>query len=169
MRKLVAFILLLTACSYLQCCHSSTNNTAQTSDSTSGKSSGANIIHNPEFRKTVRKDAVAEYKEKTDDRLNDWYFSVRLFETERTDDYLVKMEFEGIEGTDTLRLPDLGIPPKPVIKKGKDKYACIIGFMDNDDQFREYKMVYVTDKGRNLRITTLKHYSVTAGFKLESQ
>jgi len=112
----------------------------------------------PEYRDTVRKDAVAEHQEKTDNPLNNWFFSVKLYETPKTFHYLIKLKFEEIQGEDTLKLPNFGTLPKPVIQKGKEKYSCIIGFMDKENQFREYKKVYV--KGNHLKITALKHYAV---------
>lgn len=113
----------------------------------------------PEFRQTVNAEPVAEYKEKTENPLNDWYFSVKLYETPKTFQYLMKLKYEELEGDDTLKLPDLGVMPKPVIRKGPDKYSCIIGFMDNHDQFREYKKVYITND--QLKVTALKHYAVS--------
>jgi hypothetical protein len=165
----VFFSLLIST--FFSACHSNTgNNTSSDSLAATGKKAGdVKSIHNPEFRKDVKKEAVAEYKERTDNRINDWYFSVRLFETDRTDNYAMKIQFEELKGEDTIRLPDLGTPPKPVIQKGKDKYSCIVGFMDNDNQFREYKLVYVTPKGQDLKIKTLKHYSVTENLTLVSQ
>jgi hypothetical protein len=112
----------------------------------------------PMYRTTVNTEAVAEYKVKTENPLNDWYFSVKLYETSKTFQYIMKLKYEEMEGDDTLNLPNVGTPPKPVIKKGDDKYACIVGFMDNHDQFREYKKVYV--KNDELKVTSLKHYSV---------
>jgi hypothetical protein len=111
-------------------------------------------------RQQVKTEPVAEYKEKTDNPLNDWYFSVKLYETPKTFQYLVKLKYEELEGDDTLTLPDFGTEPKPVIQKGNDKYSCIIGFMDNHNQFREYKKVYV--KNNELKITALKHYTVAS-------
>ena len=116
----------------------------------------ANAI--PEFRKEIRSEAIATYKEKTDNPLNDWYFRVSLFETSRTFHYLMKLEFEEVRGTDTLKLPNFGMLPSPVIQKGPDKYSCIIGFLDKDNKFREYKKVYV--KNNSLKVTAIKHYSV---------
>ena len=112
----------------------------------------------PEYRDSVSKQAVAQHREKVDNPLNDWYFSVRLYETPRTFHYLVKLQFEEIEGEDTLKLPNFGTLPKPVIEKGKDQYSCIIGFLDKENKFREYKKVHV--QGNRLKITTLKHYAV---------
>ena len=116
----------------------------------------ANAI--PEFRKEIRSEAIATYKEKTDNPLNDWYFRVSLYETSRTFHYLVKLEYEEIRGTDTLKLPNFGTLPRPVIQKGPDKYSCIIGFLDKENKFREYKKVYV--KNNSLKVTAIKHYSV---------
>jgi hypothetical protein len=110
-------------------------------------------------RETVQKQPVVSYSERTDNPLNDWHFSVKLYETRNTFHYLIKMQFEEIRGTDTLRLPNFGTMPEPVIRKGKEQYSCIIGFLDKDKQFREYKKVYV--KNNVMRITALKHYAVT--------
>lgn len=113
----------------------------------------------PENRVNIKKESIASHVEKTDDPLNDWYFSVRLFETEKTFQYRMQLQFEEIRGTDTLKIPDLGIAPEPVIRKGEEKYSCIIGFLDKDKQFREYKKVHV--KNNTLKVTSLKHYAVT--------
>ena len=113
----------------------------------------------PEFRKVVSKESIAAYQEKTDNPLNNWYFSVKLYETPKTFAYLIRMQFEEVRGEDTIWFPDLGIAPRPVIKKGKDKYSCIVGFTDVQDSFREYKMVYVKD-GQQLKLVTLRHYAM---------
>lgn len=112
----------------------------------------------PENRTSVNAEPVAEYQEKTDNPLNDWYFSVKLYETPKTFQYVMKLKYEELEGDDTLYLPDVGTMPKPVIQKGADKFSCIVGFMDNHNQFREYKKVYV--KYDQLKVTSLKHYTV---------
>jgi len=120
-------------------------------------------VNVPMYRTTVSAEPVAEYKEKTENPLNDWYFSVKLYETPKTFQYVMKLKYEEMEGDDTLNLPNVGTVPKPVIQKGADKYSCIVGFMDNHDQFREYKKVYVKDD--QLKVTSLKHYSVATYVK----
>jgi hypothetical protein len=143
---------------YLSSCHSN-NQQLSDNDSSANKPTIINPTNNiPEFRKEVKTEPVDQYKEKTDNPLNDWCFSVKLYETPMTFHYLIKMQFEEIRGEDTLKLPNFGYVPKPVIKKGTEKYSCIIGFMDDKNAFREYKLVHV-DNG-NLKITALKHYSV---------
>lgn len=124
---------------------------------------------NPETRPHVKKEPVAEYRVKTDNKLNELYFTVRLYETPLTMKYLAKVDYEGLTGEDTIRLPDVGIPPHPALQKGPEKYSCIVGLMDNNNAFRELKKVYVTDKGAELKITTLKHYVVTEGYRLVTQ
>ena len=109
-------------------------------------------------KKEISKEPVASYSEKTDNPLNDWYFKVQLFETEKTFEYLIKLQFEEIRGEDTLKLPNFGRMPEPQIKKGDEKYSCIIGFLDKENKFREYKKVYVQDN--HLKITAIKHNGV---------
>jgi hypothetical protein len=148
-------------------CHSPSGDSSAVTDSPAAKGPALPMFkRNPEFRAHVKKEPVAEYKVKTDDRLNDMYFSVRLYETPLTMKYLARVEFEGITGEDTIRLPDIGTPPHPVLQKGPEKYSCIVGLQDNNKEFRELKKVYVTDKGQELKITTLKHYVVTENYRL---
>lgn len=152
----VLFFLLLPFCFFS--CHSTNQNNSRQTDST-----GTPVVINPtnnvpDLRKEVKAEPVAEYKEKTDNPLNDWYFSVKLYETQKTFHYRMKLQFEEIRGEDTLKLPNFGYEPKPIIKKGTDKYSCIIGFMDDSNRFREYKLVHV-DNNR-LKVTALKHYAV---------
>ena len=115
----------------------------------------------PEFRKNIKELAIAEYKEKVDNPINDWYFSVRLFETPKTFQYILKMQFEEVRGEDTLKIPDFGMEPRLEIHKGKDRYSCIIGFLDKENNFREYKEVSVSN-GKELKLTTLNHYTVVS-------
>ncbi|HXB34217.1 MAG TPA: hypothetical protein VNV35_12375 [Puia sp.] len=121
--------------------------------------------HNPEFRVQVKKEAVAEYQEKTG-RL-EGEFAIKLYQTSKTMAFRVDIEYEGLPGTDTIRFPDLGTEPHPVLQKGADKYSCVIGFLDNESKFRELKLVHA--KGQELKITTLRHWVVTDHYRLVSQ
>ncbi len=125
---------------------------------------------NPEFRTQVKKEPVGEYSEKIDNG-NDQYFRVRLYETPRTMYYLTKIDFGYLSGEDTIKLPDLGTDPHPVLQKGKDKCSCVIGLLDNDHRFREMKLVYIKNhlKDLSMKITTLKHYVVMDHYRLVSR
>ena len=140
-----------TVLSYMLCsCHSIAGDPQ-------GPETGLESI--PEIRQTPKKESVAAYAEKVDDPINDWQFSVKLFETGKTFKYRVEMQYEEVLGADTIRLPDFGAQPQPELRKGSEKYSCVIGFLDNGNHFREYKLVSVTN-GKNLSITTLKHFRV---------
>ncbi|HEY4108026.1 hypothetical protein [Puia sp.] len=161
---------ILLAITALVACHPNNNSTPATADTPAAKHAPLPTFkRNPETRTHVKKEPVAEYKIHTDNKLNELYFSVALYETPVTMNYLAKFDFEGLGGEDTIRLPDVGIPPHPVLQKGPEKYSCIIGLMDHTNNFRPLKKVYVTDKGSQLKITTLKHYTVTEGYRLVPQ
>ena len=153
MIKILAFSVLL----FLISC--SENNSAKTSEKPGEKGTTSSKIVVSETRDSVRKAPVATYSVRTDNPLNEWYFKVQLFETPQTFKYLVKLQFEEIQGEDTLTLPNLGTMPEPVIQPGPEKYSCILAFKDQDGQTRDYKKVYV--KNNSLKITALKHYAVT--------
>jgi hypothetical protein len=121
--------------------------------------------HNPEVRSRVNKDPVAEYREKTGRPEGD--FIVQLYQTSKTIAFRVDVEYEGLPGSDTIKLPDLGTEPHPVLQKGGEPLSCIIGFLDNDRQFRELKLVHA--QGDQLKITTLRHWVVMNHFRLVSE
>jgi len=114
----------------------------------------------PEIRKSVSTNAVAGYSEKINDELNDWKFTVSLYETKRTFHYTIKMQAKEISASDSLNIPNFGIAPKPEIRKGNTPLTCIIGFLDKKGVFKEYKKVsFQSDR---LRITTINTYYVAA-------
>ena len=125
-------------------------------DSASKIVSVADLV--PADRATVKKEPVATYSEKVKNPLNDWRFQVQLFETPKTFRYLMKLEYEEMRESDTLKIPNLGFEPRLKIIKGEEPHSCIIGFLDKKDQFREYKKVIATNN--RLRVITLKHYAV---------
>ncbi len=147
--------------SILMACNNNPGSAAPEKDSATAPASDPALAETiSETRTEIRKEPVASHSEKTDDPLNDWYFSVKLYETPKTFHYQMKLQFEEIRGEDTLRIPNIGVYPEPVIKAGPEKYSCIIGFLDKDKNFREYKKVHV--KNNTLKVTTLKHYAVSS-------
>ena len=113
----------------------------------------------PLTRASVSKAPVASYSTKVEDELNDWVFAVKMFETKNTFKFLMKMQYEELTAQDTISIPNFGIKPTVVLKKGSERYSCIIGFLGKDSSFKEYKMV--SAKADKLKVTTLKSYSVT--------
>ncbi len=112
----------------------------------------------PETRTAIRREAVADYTEKVADSLNDWKFSVSLYETKKTFQYLLRVQYKELRITDSLLIPNFGTLPKVGIHKGKEPLSCILGFFDRKEQFKEYKLVRVTND--RLKISTINYYSV---------
>ncbi len=111
-----------------------------------------------EKRENVNKDPVASYVIPMGDPKLDRKFGVQIFETPFTFKYLLMMFHDGTEQQDTLYIPNIGISPVIQIKPGNDTLSCIIGFLDKEKVFREYKML--TGTNDQLRLTTLKKYSL---------
>lgn len=112
----------------------------------------------PTVRKVVSKTAVASYSEvvKDKDNLNDWKFAVDVFETEETFQYKVKIKYKELDADDNLTVPNFGIQPKVKIEKGEEALSCVIGFLDKDGAFKEFKRVEVI--GDQLKIRQTKGY-----------
>lgn len=112
----------------------------------------------PEKRDNVNKDPVASYVIPMGDPKLDRKFGVQIFETPFTFKYLLMMFHDGTEQQDTLYIPNIGISPVIQIKPGNDTLSCVIGFLDKEKTFREYKML--TGTNDQLRLKTLKKYSL---------
>jgi hypothetical protein len=153
MKKTFFAGLILFAFLFFSCRSNNQNSAVSTTDTARTTSPLDNV---PVYRTEVKKEPVAEYKQKINNSLNDWYFSVKVYETQKTLNYLIKMQYEEVTGDDTLKLPNLGTILKPVIQPGKDKYSCVIGFMDLQNKFEDCKIVSVEDG--NLKLTAIKHY-----------
>jgi hypothetical protein len=133
------------------------NPSGQTDDASTESAQALSTIS--DLRDSVATKPVASYRKKTPNDLNDWYFSVDLFETKKRFEYTVKMRYEEATGVDTISFPNLGEEPKPVLQQGQSEFSCVIGFLDQEGTFREYKEVsFANDR---LKITTLKYYSVS--------
>ncbi len=112
----------------------------------------------PTTRKNVNKQPIATYVIPMGDPKLDRKFGVEVFETPETFKYLLVMYYEGTVQNDTLAVPNIGISPVIKVNPGKEKLSCIIGFLDNKNEFREYKMLH--EKNGQLALTTLKKYEV---------
>jgi hypothetical protein len=112
----------------------------------------------PTVRKVVSKAAVASYSEvvKDMDNLNDWKFAVDVFETAETFKYKVKIKYKELDADDDLTLPNFGIQPQVKLEKGEEELSCIIGFLDKDGAFMEFKRVEVIQN--QLKIKQTKGY-----------
>lgn len=112
----------------------------------------------PIVRKQVNKRPVASYMIPINNPLLQQYFGVKIFKTPLTFQYFLKMQYEGMIETDTLKIPNFGTWPVVKVIKGKEKMSCIIGFLDKEKNFKEYKMLVAKDN--KLKLVTLRRYGV---------
>ncbi|PWJ60663.1 hypothetical protein CLV98_101848 [Dyadobacter jejuensis] len=112
----------------------------------------------PETRERVSQQAVASYSEpvKDPDGLNDWKFEIKAYETQATFEFLLKIQYMELAVTDSLFIPNFGIRPQVKMIKGPYPLSCVIGFLDKEGVFKEYKLVEVA-KGQ-LKIRQIKSY-----------
>ena len=110
------------------------------------------------IREKVNTNPVADYTEPVPDPLNDWHFAVSLYETKKTFEYKLRVQYKELRISDPLSIPDFGTMPQVSIHKGKDPLSCIVGFLDKKGQFKEYKLVRI--KGDQLKITTINNYYI---------
>lgn len=148
-RYVVPFLLLLT----LAGCGSNGNNNAESNTTEISASDTISIT-----RDVVKKEPVATYDIPLKDDLNNWHFTVKLFETMQRFHYLLDMQYQEVSASDTIRFPNFGQEPQPRIQKGSNDQECILGFLDKENKFREYIKVFV-DNGQ-LRVKQLKQYAV---------
>jgi hypothetical protein len=95
-------------------------------------------------------------------------FVVKLYETSKTMHYRIDVDYNGLSGADTVKLPDLGTAPRPMLQKGSTILSCIVGFLDNDNQFREVKLVHASPDFSQFKISTLRHWHVSTHYRLVS-
>ena len=114
----------------------------------------------PELRDTVSKNPVASYSIPMGDPRLERKFGVEIYETNYTFKYLLVMQYDAMVQTDTLKLPNFDTWPIVKVKPGKEKLSCIIGFLDEKNNFREYKML--SAKNDELKLTVLKSYGISA-------
>ncbi len=105
----------------------------------------------PELRDSISKMPVATYISSKGEKLE-----VKVYETQLTFQFIMKMKYKFLDEPDTLHIPNFGIRPRIVIKDGEDEQSCIIGFLDKKNQFRDYKLITV--KTGNLQVKVLKRY-----------
>ena len=113
----------------------------------------------PTLRMKVKTESVASYSEKTKDTLNNWRFAVHLYETHETFKFLMKIQYETLNESDTVVIPNFGISPVVEIQKGQAPLSCIVGFKGRDGEFKPYKEV--SFKKNQLRVKTIQHYART--------
>ncbi len=151
------FLGLLLATAFIGCNQFTEKNKLLETDSSNTTSYRTNDTI-PAFRKSINPKSAASFSEPVADELNKWEFAVNIYETKETFKYLIKMRYKELNVSENLSIPNFGVIPKIILKKGTAEHSCIIGFTDRKGAFKEYKMV--TIKNDQLKLIVLKSYFV---------
>ena len=73
--KNILLVCMVYVCICISCHTGNANHSLQNKDSNASQAIIINPGNIPDERKDIKKDPVDSYKEKTDNPLNDWYFS----------------------------------------------------------------------------------------------
>ncbi len=116
-----------------------------------------------EERELPSKKPIATFSVPIDDGMgnaNNWKFGVNIYETSKTFEYKVQIQYKEIRATEMITIPNFGIDPVVTIKPGKSSLDCIIGFNDSNGLFKEYIQVNV--KNEQLKFKKINSYAVRA-------
>ena len=153
-----AFVFLIVFIGVISCNNPQTNQQAPVTDTIVIKQATV-----AEERLNPAKKSIATYSVPIDDGMgnaNNWKFAVNIFETSKTFEYKVNLQYKEIRAIELITIPNFGIAPAISIKPGKSTLDCIIGFVDSKGLFKEYFQVNV--KNEQLKVKKVNSYAVRA-------
>ena len=112
-------------------------------------------------REQPSKKPVATYAMPIDDgmgNLNNWKFAVNIYETTKTFNYKVNVQYKENRSTEIIQIPNFNTMPEVSIKPGKTGLDCMIGFNDAKGLFKEY--IQVSVKNEQLKVKKVNSYAV---------
>lgn len=104
---------------------------------------------------------VAAYSVPVDDEMgnaNNWKFAVNIYETAKTFEYKVNIQYKEIRSTEIIQIPNFNIAPVVDIQQGKNPMSCIIGFNDAKGDFKDYILVSVSNE--QLKFKKINNFKV---------
>ncbi|GAB3165763.1 hypothetical protein [Telluribacter humicola] len=116
----------------------------------------------PHERTNVNPEPVATYSAPVPDpdKLNDFKFTVKLYETPLRFRYRVDVTYKMMEVQDSIDIPNFGYQPKVDVRKHENALSSMIGFFDAKGEFMDLKKVEIVDN--QLKIKQVKHYGLRA-------
>ncbi|HEV7350027.1 hypothetical protein [Telluribacter sp.] len=116
----------------------------------------------PMERTNVNSEPVATYSAPVPDpdNLNEFKFTVKLYETPLRFRYRVDVTYKMMEVQDSVDIPNFGYQPKVDVKKHENELSSMIGFYDAKGEFMDLKKVEIVDN--QLKIRQVKHYGLRA-------
>ena len=118
-----------------------------------------------EIRISPSSKPVATYSVPVDDgmgNMNNWKFAVNIYETSKTFEYKVNIQYKEIRSSEIVQIPNFNILPVVAIQPGKNPMSCIIGFNDAKGTFKDYVQVSVSNdqlKFKNINSYKVRRYS----------
>jgi hypothetical protein len=112
----------------------------------------------PVERTNVNPQPVATYSVPVPDALNQFKFTIKLYETPLRFRYRVAVTYKMLDVKDSIDIPNFGYQPKVDVQKYANDLSCMIGFYDAEGTFMELKKVEVVDN--QLKIRQVKRYSL---------
>lgn len=104
---------------------------------------------------------IVTYSVPVDDGIgnaNNWKFAVSIYETSKTFEYKVNIQYKEISSSEIVQIPNFNILPIVSIQEGKTPMSCIIGFNDAKGEFKEYIQVSVSND--QLKFKKINNYKV---------
>ena len=114
-----------------------------------------------EIRISPSSKPVATYSVPVDDgmgNMNNWKFAVNIYETSKTFEYKVNIQYKEIRSSEIVQIPNFNILPVVAIQPGKNPMSCIIGFNDAKGTFKDYVQVSVSND--QLKFKKINSYKV---------
>lgn len=114
-----------------------------------------------EIRISPSSKPAATYSVPVDDgmgNMNNWKFAVNIYETSKTFEYKVNIQYKEIRSSEIVQIPNFNILPVVAIQPGKNPMSCIIGFNDAKGTFKDYVQVSVSND--QLKFKKINSYKV---------
>ncbi|GHB54707.1 hypothetical protein [Persicitalea jodogahamensis] len=112
----------------------------------------------PSERTNVDPKPVATYSKSVPDALNQFKFTVKLYETPLRFRYRVAVTYKMLEVKDSVDIPNFGYQPKVDVRRYENDLSAMIGFYDAKGTFMDLKKVEVV--GNQLKMRQVKRYGV---------
>jgi hypothetical protein len=112
----------------------------------------------PLQRSSINTKPIATFEGKVKANSGEYPITVQLFETKQTHQFLLVIKQLKDVHKDTVTIPNLGTMPRIQLQPGTSSNSCIVGFLDNKNNFKPYKAVIAT--GLRVRVKVLHRYAV---------
>lgn len=147
---LVIFVVLFAAC------QSETHRNSRNKDSSQERIKQQD---QPKKQNTNTGKLAATFRLNMDDAVTNNDFIVNVYPENKTSQYKLVIQYGGNYAQDVVDFPPEKFIQKIELRKGNTNSECILGFIDNNGDFREMKLISCTTT--QIKIKSLKAYYFT--------